>query len=324
MPDRAAAIAAFVAAAGWGDATARPLAGDASARRYLRLSRVGQTAILMDAAGDAAGTARFAALAGWLTGAGLSAPQVLADAAGDGLLLLEDLGDDLFARLLDRAPEAEERLYSATIDLLAVLHRLPPPPDLPVWDAARLGELTEPFVTDFAPLAGVGAARAAAVPGLVADLARALLAPPRVACLRDVHAENLIWLPARPGVTAVGLLDFQDAFLGDPAYDLASLLFDARRDLAPGLAERMTARFAAATGADPAALATALALLSAQRNLRILGVFARLAGAGGKPGYLRFVPRVLWHLRGALAHPALGPLAGALGPLPDFAVPADA
>ena len=316
MTDRAVAIARFLDAAGWGGARRAPLAGDASARRYERLVRGGDSAILMDAAGDAAGTAAFDRLARRLGAAGFSAPGVLAGDPPAGLLLLEDLGDDLFARVLDRAPEATERLYSGAIDMLAALQRQPPPPGLPAWDAARLGALTEPFVTDFAPGAGIDPAHAGRVPETVAALAADLLGPPRVTCLRDVHAENLVWLPGRPGVAAVGLLDFQDAVLGDPAYDLVSLLCDARRDLPPGLAARMTARFAAATGAEPGALAAAAALLTAQRNLRILGVFARLAKAG-KPGYLRHVPRVAAHVRAALAHPALAPLAGVLGPLPE-------
>lgn len=311
-----AEIAAFLAAAGWATAASAPLAGDASTRRYLRLSRGAERAVLMDARGDVAGTARFAALSRWLGGAGFSAPAVLAE--GAGLLLLEDLGDDLFARVLDRALEAEERLYSAAIDTLAALQQRPPPPGLPVWDAAHLGALTEPFVTRFAPRAGLDPARPGAVPGAVTALAGTLLPGTRVTCLRDVHAENLIWLPDRPGIATVALLDFQDAFLGPPAYDVISLLFDARRDLSPGLAARMMARFAAATGADPEALSAEAALLAAQRNLRILGVFAALAEAG-KPGYLRFVPRVAAHLRDALAHPALAPLAEAVGPLPERA-----
>jgi len=309
-------LAAFLARAGWGGAASAPLAGDASARRYARLTRGSDRAVLMDAPDDPAGTARFARLARWLCEAGFSAPRVLAEAPG--LLLLEDLGDDLFARVLGRAPEAENRLYAAAIDTLAALQRLPPPPGLPVWDAAHLGALTDPFVTRFAPRAGLDAARAAAVPEAVAALAEQLLPAARVTCLRDVHAENLIWLPERGGTAAVGLLDFQDGFLGPPAYDVISLLHDARRDLAPGLAARMLARFAAATGANPEAIAAEAALLTAQRNLRILGVFATLAEAG-KPGYLRFVPRVAGHLRTALAHPALAPLAQAVGPLPERA-----
>lgn len=304
----------FLAAAGWGGARCVPLAGDASTRRYARLACGDGSAVLMEAPDDAEGTARFARLARWLCGAGFSAPRILAEAPG--LLLLEDLGDDLYARVLDRGPAAENRLYSAAIDALAALQRVPPPPGLPLWDAGRLGALTEPFVTRFAPQAGLDPARAGAVPETVAALAGRLLTDRRVTCLRDVHAENLIWLPERGGLAAVGLLDFQDAFLGPPAYDAVSLLRDARRDLSPGLADRMLARFAQATGADPAQLSGEAALLTAQRNLRILGVFAALAEAG-KPGYQRFVPRVIGHLRTALCDPALAPLAQLLGPLPD-------
>lgn len=307
-------LAAFLDAAGWGAARSTPLAGDASARRYARLVLGDRSAVLMDARGDPDGTARFAQLAHWLRAAGLAAPEVLAEAPG--ALLLEDLGDELFARVIARDPAAEEPLYAAALDMLAALQRLAPPPGLPAWDAALLGRLTDPFVTDFAPAAGIDPARAAAVPAAVTAAAATLLGPATVVCLRDVHAENLIRLPGRSGLAAVGLLDFQDAFLGWPAYDVISLLQDARRDLAPGLAPRMLARFADLTGADPGRLAAEAALLTAQRNLRILGVFARLAAAG-KPGYLRFVPRVLGHLRAALADPALAELAAALGPLPE-------
>ena len=316
MSDRDSDIAAFLDGAGWSAATREPLAGDASARRYDRLRQAGETAVLMDAALDPSGTLAFVRLSDWLCAQGFSAPRVLAAAPATGLLLLEDLGDDLFARVLSRNPDLSERLYSAAIDMLAALQQRPPPPGLPVWNAATLGALTDPFVTAFAPRAGIDPARAAAVPGAVSALAAELLGAQRVACLRDVHAENLIWLPARPGLAAVGLLDFQDAFLGHPAYDAVSLLFDARRDLPDGLPDRMLDRFAAATGAEAESLRAAAALLTAQRNLRILGIFSRLAEAG-KPGYLRHAPRVLGHLRRALRHPALAQLSRALGDRPE-------
>jgi hypothetical protein len=130
-----------------------------------------------------------------------------------------------------------------------------------------------------------------------------------VLALRDFHAENLVWLPDRAGVARVGLLDFQDAEAGHPAYDLVSLLKDARRDLAPGLEQEMIDRFLSRTGCDPERFAAAYAALGAQRNLRILGVFARLSMHFGKPHYVDLIPRVWAHLTASLRHPALAPLA---------------
>jgi aminoglycoside/choline kinase family phosphotransferase len=127
---------------------------------------------------------------------------------------------------------------------------------------------------------------------------------------RDYHAENLLWLPGRAGVARVGLLDFQDAMRGHRAYDLVSLLQDARRDVSPPVAEAMLRHYIAATGADADTFTTAFHWLGAQRNLRILGVFARLCLRDGKPHYIDLIPRVWAHLQTDLRHPALAPLAG--------------
>ena len=126
---------------------------------------------------------------------------------------------------------------------------------------------------------------------------------PRVLILRDYHAENLLWLPARQGIARAGLLDFQLGQMGQPGYDLVSLLQDARRDVAPATVAAMTARFAAATGAQ--GFDASLAVLGAQRALRILGVFARLALVAGKPAYLPLMPRVWGQVQANLCHPAL-------------------
>lgn len=137
-----------------------------------------------------------------------------------------------------------------------------------------------------------------------------VLAAPAVPVMRDYHAENLLWLPARAGTARVGLLDYQDMLAGHPAYDLVSLLDDARRDVSPGLRAAMTARYRERTGTGAEALARDAAILSAQRNLKILGIFARLARRDGKPRYLALLPRVWGHLARTLAHPDLAPLAG--------------
>ncbi|MEV8468941.1 phosphotransferase [Fluviibacterium sp. DFM31] len=316
MTDR---VTAFLQAADWHQAARQALAGDASSRRYERLRKPDdQTAVLMIAPplpDDS--TVRFAALAGQLVDHGLSAPRILTGQPDDGLLLLEDLGETMFAQDILADPARETPLYEAAVDLLAALQACPVPDNVPRFGPSTLAEMTAPAADWYA---GLGTPQ----PDLAAGFAAAL--DPVLAALegwdtpvlthRDFHAENLVWLPGRTGPARVGLLDFQDAFAGPLAYDLVSLLEDARRDLAPALRTRLEARFAAATGTPPEALATALAVLGAQRNLRILGVFARLCLHMGKARYVDLIPRVWDHLQGDLAHPALKDVRAATAALP--------
>ena len=308
-------IAGFLAAEGWAGAKRVPLAGDASARRYERLNRGARRAILMVVPPESGLTVvPFLAVAEWLRVAGYSAPGVLAADEAEGLLLLEDLGDDLLARLCADDPAREVELYGAAIDLLADLQRLNPPAG--AWTPAPY-DLA--FLLREARLAVEWYLPAATGKPLPDDLAAefdteaaALLAPfatPSVPVYRDYHAENLIWLPDRAGHARVGLLDFQDMLVGHPAYDLVSLLEDARRDVAPDLRAEMMRRYGARSGADPEALEHAARVLSAQRNLKILGLFTRLARRDGKRRYLDHMPRVWGYLADDLDHPALAPLA---------------
>lgn len=312
-PARAVEITAFLRRQGWGDAERRPLAGDASARRYERLYHSGGTAILMDAppAENAPATASFLHIATWLREHGFSAPEILASNEPAGLLLLEDLGEGLFSRQTDRAPDRAEMLYSAGIETIVGWQILPPPGDLPTPDATALAEATALAWKCYGFGGGADA---------VAELARCLAeteATAPVLALRDVHAENLIWLPEREGIARVGLLDFQDAFLAHPAYDVVSLTQDARRDVPPGLQERLLAQFLSLTGYDPEIFRRDAAAIAAQRHLRILGVFARLAGQG-RPHYLTHVPRVWRQLLHNLKTPHLATLrAAVLDTLPE-------
>lgn len=310
MPDRLSCARAFADRCGWAGAEMRFLAGDASARRYYRLSGPMGRAVLMDAPpGQGEEIAPFVAIARHLTGLGLSAPQILAADEGAGFLLLEDLGDGLYARLLadDHGPEIA--LYRAAVGVLAVVQAAPPPRDLPDASAADWAEATRLVldwycraVTDTAPeggdlLAAMGTAMHTHADG------------PRVLILRDYHAENLLWLPDRTGVARVGVLDFQLAQLGQPGYDLVSLCQDARRDLGAGVAGAAVQQYLDLTGHDAATLDASLAVMGAQRALRILGIFARLCLAGGKPGYVALIPRVWRKLQQNLTHPALAGLA---------------
>ena len=301
---RARDLAAFVAAAGWGDATRAPLAGDASRRRYERLAGRAGTAVLMDA-DPASGEkpAAFVAVAQWLAKSGFSAPGILAADADAGFVLLEDLGDALFATVAARDPALEVPLYAAAVDVLAELHALPVPSELPAWDAAVMGPLAGLALDWYASSADDGAL-GAEVSRLVASLPGA-----PVPVLRDYHAENLLWLPERDGIARVGLLDFQDAARGPAGYDLASLLADARRDVSAAARASARTRYLDRTGTDAGTLDRALAILGAQRALRILGVFARLAVRDGKTQYLDLMPHVWSQLQTALARPELAGLA---------------
>lgn len=309
MTDRTAAADAFIRDAGWGDATRRLLAGDASNRRYDRLTaRDGASAVFMDAPADRGEDVRpFIRIATYLADQGLSAPGILHQDADQGFLLIEDLGDALFARLMTDDPAQTAPLYAAATDALIDLHKAQPL-DLPVCDAAWLATATGLLFEWY------GATDALEKPfnELFLPLAQDLDASPRVVILRDYHAENLLWLPDRSGSARVGLLDFQDALLGHPAYDLVSVLQDARRDVAPEIEAEMIARYLVATGLEPEPFHRAYAVLGLQRNLRILGIFARLCLRDGKPHYLDFVPRVWGYIQRDLAHPDLAKLAALL------------
>ena len=310
MTDRDTLARAFVAATDWAAARLAPLAGDASNRRYLRLRLDTRTAVLMDAPPEKGEDVRpFIAIAEYLTGLGLSAPRILARDTEAGFLLLEDLGDALFARAIPADPGSEALLYATATDLLVALHRAAPPAGLAAYDAPVMADMAA-LAFDWYAGQTTGFAsetRAAFHAEIKAVLARTAPGTP-VLIQRDYHAENLLWLPDRDGVARVGLLDFQDAMLGHAGYDLVSLLQDARRDVPTQVEARMIARYTAATGTDPDAFDAAYHALGAQRNLRILGVFARLCLRDGKAHYVDLIPRVWGLLQRDLAHPALAPL----------------
>lgn len=352
MP-RTQEIDAFLDHVGWADAERRPMPGDASTRRYIRLVHGPNAAMLLDqpqgaetaacppdadeatrlklgynAVARLAGpnTRQFTAVAGALSGAGFSAPKVLAAHHARGLLLIEDLGDARYADII-AAGDAETPLYEAAVEVLARLHDLPAPQTMPVegghahllpYDRLAMMAETELLPDWFFPAATGApcppAAREAYTRSWAAALASLSDLPP-VLTHRDYHAENLMWLPDREGVARVGLLDFQDALAGPAAYDLVSLLEDARRDVSPELAEAMMThyeRLRARGGArfDTRAVRQDAAILAAQRNAKIIGIFARLWRRDGKPKYLGFLPRVWGYMARDLAHPAMAGLRG--------------
>jgi aminoglycoside/choline kinase family phosphotransferase len=346
--ERTEAMQAFLTRAGWGEAVRIPLPGDASTRRYIRLRLNGRAALLMDQPQSAetpaapagasprerralgynavarlagADCARFVAVAKYLRSKGLSAPEIYADAAAQGFVLIEDLGDDLFADALARGAD-EGALYAAAAEVLAKLHAdaapgvLPPDKHLHAYDETALLAEVDLLTEWFFPVA-LGRKASEDETGKHRELWRQALAPhlraPPVFVHRDYHAQNLLWLPERSGVARVGLIDFQDAVAGAKAYDLVSLIEDARRDVPPALGESAAAHYLKAmreqsTPLDTIAFAEEMAVFAAQRNAKIVGIFARLFRRDGKGRYLSYLPRVWSHLGRDLEHPALAAL----------------
>ena len=311
----------FLDAAGWEGIMLVPLAGDASFRRYYRLCGRGRRAVLMDAPPPQENVAPYITVSGLLRELGLSAPEIFAEDRMRGFLLIEDFGDDTYTRLLDRGAD-EGELYALAVDTLVELQRaveirrvrgLPVPP----YDAARL--LAEAaLLFDWYMPAALGALLSQDAREEYFDIWRSIL--PQAALLggtlvlRDYHVDNLMVLRGRSGVRSCGLLDFQDAVSGPPSYDLVSLLEDARRDVGAELRRAVTERYLAAfPGLDRAAFLRSAAILAAQRNCKILGIFTRLWKRDGKPGYLAHIPRVWRLLEQDLGHPALAQLADWLG-----------
>lgn len=310
---RHAAIAGFLRRHGYGGAAATPLAADASLRRYLRLWGGPRAALLMDAP-PPEDVRPFLAVGAHLSSVGLSVPEVFAADEAAGLLLLEDFGDAVFPAIMD--VESTPVLFDAAVDVLAAMQDAPPP-QLPVWDADSMAAAACGTILDWWWSAAFGRsppdeARAA----LAAALDR-MLAPlrdgPRVFVHRDYFAGNLMWLAGRPGRRRVGVLDFQSAALGHPAYDLASLVEDSRRDLPSCLRDRAMSRLLAARPSlDPEAFEAAVAICAAQRHLRVAGQWVRLARRDGRPNYLAHGPRTWRLLEQAVSHPAAAALAGFL------------
>lgn len=302
--------AAFLAQAGFGAARLEPLPSDASARRYTRLQGGPRPALLMEAP-PPENTRPFIAIAGHIRGIGLSAPEIIAADPDQGLVLLEDFGDATHAALLDGGADAPT-LYAEAAEALAALHEATPPPGLPAWDSAAMARATAATFLDWWWPAAMGAAasddlRAGLDAALHAMLAH--FAGTQGFVHRDYFPANLMRLEARAGARRTGLLDFQDAGLGHPAYDLVSLIEDARRDVAPEARDAALARyFAARPGVAREDFTAAMAACAAQRHLRVAALWVRLARRDNKPRYLIHGPRCWRLLQQALEHPATAPL----------------
>lgn len=321
MTDYGQHIESFLRKAGWESAERVVLAGDLSARRYIRLTRRnGESAVLMDAPPERdSSTSAFVLMTGWLREAGMSAPEIYFGAPEQGLLLLEDFGNMKISELVEGAVEIQREIFDLAFELLLKIRKLPcpalsvPTPQKLV-EATRLADQWYPGI-DSSLLSGFRQRLETVLLELVSEDASV--------SLRDFHMDNLMWLPDRDGFGKLGLLDYQDAFIVHPVYDLVSLLTDARTEVKADLRADMLARYAMLSCDNPDRLEIAFAAFSAQRNLRILGIFARAAKLFGKPAHIHKLPRVHSYLMEAISHPVFaegGYLASEAIPFPSPAL----
>jgi N-acetylmuramate 1-kinase len=303
-----AAAPAFLADAGWGGGEISPLAGDASFRRYFRVHKGNQRAVLMDAPPPQEDPRPFIAVAEYLAEIGLTAPRILHRDLAQGLLLIEDFGDVRMRETVDANIATEMETYKGVVDVLITLHQYAPPLALTQQSVALFLEEVELFTQWYCPTVGLSVDEAGyrmAWEAVLTPVMAALEKP--VTVLRDYHAENIMLIEGGAGAARYGLLDFQDALSGHPAYDLVSMLEDARRDVTPSVERAMLDHYIAKTGAGPE-FETAYWVLGAQRNTRILGVFSRLWKRDDKPRYRSFQPRMWGLLERDLEHGALAQL----------------
>lgn len=305
----------FFANAGWAGATTEILAADASFRSYHRVRLNERIAVLMDAPPPQEDIRPFVRIAKYLTLHGFSAPRILAEDEKRGFLLLEDLGDDTYTRVLANGGD-ERMLYELAVDTLVELHQLSSPETAPAgtppYNMERLMAETALLIDWFFPAVSGEEAGVVARGDYEAVWGESLAAVAHrreTLVLRDFHVDNMMWLPGRNGIARCGLLDFQDAVVGARAYDLMSLIEDARRDIADDLYATLVARYLAAfPDLAPEDLARDISLLGAGRHAKVIGIFTRLAKRDGKHQYLAHIPRVWRLLERSLAHPALAPV----------------
>ncbi|MEX0695710.1 MAG: phosphotransferase [Rhodospirillales bacterium] len=306
----------FLANAGWAGAQVSILAADASFRSYYRVRLNDRVCVLMDAPPPDEDIRPFVQIAGYLAQLGFSAPKILAEDTRRGFLLLEDLGDDTFTQVLESGGDPQQ-LYDSAVDTLVHLHELSSastaPAETPAYDMSRLMAEVMLFIDWYLPAIGVEISKPAheaydtAWRTVFAEIAERR----ETLVLRDFHVDNLMWLPGRAQTARCGLLDFQDALIGARAYDLMSLIEDARRDIEPKRADRLVARYVAACGdVRENALRRDIAILGAGRHAKVIGIFTRLCRRDGKAQYLGHIPRVWRLLERSLGHPDLAPVAG--------------
>ncbi len=322
MPDRDSLLNFFLAKNGWRPEDRSVLADDASFRSYERLRDGDRHAVLMNAPPPQEETLPFINIANHLRSLGLSAPEIYGQDTDKGFLLLEDFGDATYTKVLAATPKRERELYELAVDVLIYMHQLPADQlnskdlafystDTYLKEATLLTDWYVPHVAD-TELPTDAKITYQALWQEVFDYAEK---QPRALVLRDYHVDNLVWLDQHDGLKSCGLLDFQDALIGSRAYDLMSLLEDARRDVSDDLTAHLLARYFEAFDdlAEPGpardAFEATYAILGAGRHAKIIGIFTRLCFRDGKSDYLKHIPRVWRHLERSLGHPMLSSLA---------------
>jgi aminoglycoside/choline kinase family phosphotransferase len=317
MVSRESLIVDFIKKNGLANADRHGLSSDASFRRYERIKGENKSLMLMDAPPERENIVPFINIDNYLIRRGLSAPEIYAEDTTSGLMLLEDFGDDSFTNVLSGksalSPKCnEQELYLAAMDVLIQLDRSTLPTKTPDYDGELLlkecTKLTDWYLPNVNPNANTNVVVEEYI-SIWENLLKFNKVSDDVVVLRDYHADNLMWLPMRNGVRNVGLLDFQDAVVGSPVYDIISLLEDARRDVSKQTVDACISHYLATRKSiDKKDFEVAYAILAAQRNCKIVGIFARLAIRDNKPRYLNYLPRVWRHIEKGLTHPSLKPL----------------
>ena len=302
----------FLRSQGLTQANQMILAADASFRTYYRIQQDNKSWVLMDAPPTKENTQKFVAIAKYLRGIGINAPQIFGQDEKNGFLLIEDFGDQKFSTILKASDHKEEnRLYQAAISLLLALQETSPPSWLPRYSTEILMEEVGLFIDWFWPMVKLSPITSSALGAYRkawTDILASTHTQENVLVLRDFHVDNLMLIPGRIGPEQIGVLDFQDALSGSPIYDLVSLLEDVRRDVRTDLVRDLKHHYLASQKLEASKFNYIYAALSAQRNTKILGIFTRLWRRDGKSQYLELLPRTWGLLDHSLKNPALSPL----------------
>ena len=312
MENREKLLQDFLFKSDWDQANRQSIASDASGRTYERLTLNSRNAILMNAPYSAGEDVKpFIAVTHMLKKLNLSAPIIYNKDIKNGFLLLEDLGDSLFSLLCEKSPKIEDEIYNSAINLLLHIHKNPAPENLLKYDINILIKESN-LLTDWYLPNAIGNPLSETLKkefqNILSKTFSKIPSNNPVLVMRDYHAENLIWLPKRSGINRVGLLDYQDALAGHPAYDLVSLLEDARRDTSSDLQTNMINKYISNSDLNREEFLMAYNLLGAQRNIKIIGIFSRLSLRDKKSNYINLIPRVWNHLMNNLNHEACSDL----------------
>jgi hypothetical protein len=286
------------------------IAGDASFRHYYRIKQDHKSFIIMDAPPPQEDIEPFCKIADFLLKNNFSAPKIFAKDKNAGLLLLEDFGDTSYRKAMEQKPSDEINLYTNSVDLLINLAQINPPNNLAIHDHQLLLEEVMLFVDWYLPKVALKRISTQQINefqhiwlGLFSKLS-----PPKNLVLRDYHSDNLMLLDNKKSIQKVGLLDFQDAIIGYAAYDLVSLLEDARRDVSINIWQKMLKHYLNHSNCDEDQFMIDCQILSLQRNIKIIGIFSRLFARDGKKSYLNFLPRVFGYINKRLQNKHLTPI----------------